>query len=172
MLIEFEYFSLHLFSMQLKKSIISFLLIFSYSFGFAHNLVPHCTEIHTEQEQGIIEHHDNHHEHQEGELISENHLHIAHADHYDDGLIDLLVCALENVNHNDATCNLDYYYSIKEFNAFEKIIKKINVDADWQFSFSVLDAEVKNSLFSEFLTNRKTKELTSVFSYRGPPLNS
>jgi len=168
----FEYFSLLLQFMQLKNSLISFLLIFSYSFGFAHNLVPHCTEIHTEQEQGGIEHHDKHHEHQEGELISENHSHIAHADHYDDGLIDLLVCALENAHHNDDTCDLDCYSPIKEYNASEKAIKKLNVDADWQFSFTVLNAEVKEALFSEVVTHRKTKGLISVFSYRGPPIHS
>ncbi len=158
--------------MQLKKTLISFLLICSYSFGFAHNLVPHCTEIHAEQEQGKIEHHDNHHEHQEGELISDNHSHLAHADHYDDGLIDLLVCALENVNHNDGSCNLDCYSPIKEFNAFEKASKKINVDASWQFSFPVLDTEVKKLLFSEAVTHNKTKGLICVFSYRGPPILS
>lgn len=158
--------------MQLKNSLISFLLIFSYSFGFAHNLVPHCTETHAEREQGVIEHHDKHHEHQEGELISENHSHIAHADHYDDGLFDLLVCALENAHHNDDTCDLDCYSPIKEYNALEKAIKKLNGDADWQFSFTVLNTEAKEALFSEVVTQRKTKGLISVFSYRGPPIHS
>jgi len=57
--------------MQMRNSLISFLLIFSYSFGFAHNFVPHCTDVHVAQGHGHSEHHDNHHEHEKGEVRSE-----------------------------------------------------------------------------------------------------
>ena len=45
-------------SLQLSKVVISILLLLTYSFGFAHNLVPHCND-----------------------TVEENHTHSTHSTH-------------------------------------------------------------------------------------------
>lgn len=155
--------------MKMRNSLISFLLIFSYSFGFAHNFVPHCTDVHVAQGHGHGEHHDNHHEHEKGEVIADDHSHIANADHYDDGLIDFLVCALENVNHNDDTCNLDCYTPITEFNNSEKTDETPNLVDDFHFAIIEVDLYSIKSSYSDAVSHRATEGLIHDYSYRGPP---
>lgn len=156
----------------MRNALISFLLIFSYSFGFAHNFVPHCTELHAEHGSELSEHHDNHHEHEDGEIIGENHSHIAHADHFDDGLIDLLVCALEDVNHHDGACDLDCYTPITQFNSSEQEIGKLNLVVDFQFSIVEIDLSSLKSCYSDALSHRATEGLIHTYSYRGPPTHT
>ena len=72
---------------------LSMLLLFAYSLGMAHSLIPHChhgLQTTTEDHQHLIGH--LHHEHKSNE--HETHDHVSHGGHLDEGLFDLLVCIL------------------------------------------------------------------------------
>ena len=82
--------------MQMKKTILSLVLLLSYSLGFAHNLLPHCSN----PDQLSHNHHELH-EHYNGEGSSElDHAHITHNNHKDEGLYDFLLCLLSEVDHH------------------------------------------------------------------------
>lgn len=97
--------------MQTAKHLISYLLLFVYSFGFAHYLIPHCdnesdvTHIHTELEPVGHSHHDS----DVHEDEADQHKHIQHESHFDEGLYDFLFCFLSGVEHQESTCVLDNY---------------------------------------------------------------
>jgi hypothetical protein len=151
--------------MQLKNAVISFLLICSYSLGFAHNVIPHCDEAHG---NGANHSHE-HHIHIGPDETNEEHTHIAHNDHFDDGILELLICALEVVNHHDGACDLEFYTQIKEFNGSEKADNK-SVETS---VFSIGD----NNVFLNRLSNKysdlvilcNTKEYDEPCPNRGPP---
>ena len=79
--------------MHLKKALISSMLLLVYTFSFAHELIPHCH--HTFGNVGKSHVHVMKHEHH-GE---DDHSHISHNGHHDEGLIDLLVCVLIETEH-------------------------------------------------------------------------
>ncbi|MBL1280527.1 MAG: hypothetical protein COA33_009655 [Fluviicola sp.] len=94
--------------MQFKRVIISFLLIFSYSFGFAHSLIPHCdnllngNHIHNTAEK---------HKHQHNSSLEENHenhSHVSHGNHFDEGVYDLLMCLFSDLDHGDSECSMQH----------------------------------------------------------------
>ena len=86
--------------MQNKKVFISFILLLIYSFGFAHNLIPHNEDV---DENGQVTHIHEHHVHTEGEA-EHDHLHIQHQNHIDEGIFDLIVCFLSEVKHPASDC--------------------------------------------------------------------
>jgi hypothetical protein len=155
--------------MQMRKALISFLLILSYSFGFAHNLVPHCTEFHIEHADEIHEHHDDHHDHEVGEIIDDDHSHVVHNDHYDDNLLDYFLCALEDVNHHDDGCNLECYTQIPEFNGSEKSADKSLDHFDFQSCFVSLERTSSESNYTDVSVLHLSEESTAQCPYRGPP---
>lgn len=130
--------------MQFKKTIISLLLICSYSFGFAHNLIPHCTTPHSLGNQIETGHHTHdHHAHEEHHSNEKDHSHVKHGDHFDHGFLDYLVCLLEDVHHDDSSCDLECYTPINEYKSseyeknqnLEPII--VNSSVVWSFEASL-----------------------------------
>lgn len=90
--------------MQFKRTFIAFCLLFAYSLGFSHNLVPHCHHAEGVTEHGnhsgIHSHEHEHHHH--NELSAEElamHEHVAHEDHFDDSLIEFIICVLSDTEH-------------------------------------------------------------------------
>ena len=96
---------LSLFQVQFKKTIISLVLILSYTVGFAHNFIPHCSDVHTGENHSKVEHNHEHHNHDGHDSLIKDHSHVEHGDHFDEGLIDYLVCLLEGVQHHDHSCD-------------------------------------------------------------------
>ena len=74
--------------MNFHKLIISIILLLTYSFGFAHNLVPHCNDSGEESHNHAPNH--NHHYHADEEEIDSAHSDIAHDDHFDEGINDFI----------------------------------------------------------------------------------
>lgn len=91
--------------MQFKKAIISLILILSYTVGFAHNFIPHCSDVHTDESHSKVEHNHAHYTHEGHDALEEDHSHVEHGDHFDQGLIDYLVCLFEGVQHHDHSCD-------------------------------------------------------------------
>lgn len=80
--------------MQLKKTIISFLLIIAYSVGFAHELIPHY---HVEDGVNIGANEELHHHVTPNERDLND---ITHDDHLDDNFLDFLVCIISHSEHS------------------------------------------------------------------------
>lgn len=76
--------------MEFKKSVLSFLLLFAYTIGFAHDFIPHY---HVE---------DFHFGAASKELISDNDKSnsIEHGEHLDSGVYEYLVCIFSDANHS------------------------------------------------------------------------
>ena len=81
--------------MRLKSIFISTFLVFTYTLSFAHSLIPHCSEPHQHENDANTHHHHSH----EQEGAHEGHDHIQHLDHFDEGLYDLLICFLSDLDH-------------------------------------------------------------------------
>ena len=101
--------------MQTSKLIISSFLLFVYSFGFAHYLIPHCEKessaIHVYYEQEVIGH--QHHDINSYNEHSDEHEHLQHEGHVDDGILDFLICFLSEVEHQENASSLEVYLSVK-----------------------------------------------------------
>jgi hypothetical protein len=98
-----------------KKIILSILLLFTYSLGFAHSFIPHQhtteTHEHVHEENGHTHHH-----HSTKEQAHQDHEHITHGDHFDEGLYDLIVCFLHDANQHQQECDLLYVIPTKTNN--------------------------------------------------------
>lgn len=88
-----------------KRVFISLILILTYTVGFAHNFIPHCTDAHTDEIHSESEHHHAHHTHDGHDSNEEDHSHVEHGDHFDDGLLDYLICLFEGAQHHDHSCD-------------------------------------------------------------------
>jgi hypothetical protein len=88
-----------------KRVFISLILILTYTVGFAHNFIPHCTDVHTDESHSEVEHHHTHHTHEGHDSTEEDHSHVEHGDHFDQGLLDYLICLFEGAQHHDHSCD-------------------------------------------------------------------
>ncbi|MFT5779105.1 MAG: hypothetical protein ACI837_002062 [Crocinitomicaceae bacterium] len=163
--------------MRVGKSLISLLLICSYTTGFCHSFLPACGEFHVAHthasDSAHQEHdHDNHHHHSSTESINNEHSHIVHNDHYDDNLLDFLICTLKESKHHHGPCDLQDATIIHEFAGIEK-------QADKSFSligFVPSDFHLTGRPARTFITtssiSTQSKEFLQHNSLRGPPLHS
>lgn len=103
-----------------KRTIISLILTFSYAVGFAHNLIPHHSDVHEFGNHAEVAHNHAHHVHDDLNSLEEGHSHVVHGDHFDEGLLDYLICLFEGVHHHhscDAQCtpqNSSFKYSTEK----------------------------------------------------------
>lgn len=90
--------------MPLFKQIGSLLLLLVYSVGIAHGAIPH-THFADELEVPVYEHgmeHGSHHQHHHHNADdSGDHTHVQHEGHFDNGLMDMLICILSESDHTD-----------------------------------------------------------------------
>ncbi len=98
--------------MQRGKILIVFILLFSYTFGFAHNIIPHCDTDHSESScfsnaHELTHEHEGHHQHNDNELASNDHNHIPHSNHFDDNLLEYVKCLFESPAHGNDLCSMD-----------------------------------------------------------------
>lgn len=107
--------------MNYHKLIITILLLLTYSFGFAHNLVPHCNDF-TEESHDHSSNH-NHHFHSEGEELHDDHIDIAHDDHFDGGLFDFITCLVHESELPEDECSVEHCFTINPSTSSLKINK-------------------------------------------------
>ncbi len=118
--------------------IISSILLLAYCLSFAHNLIPHCH--HAIGQLAIPHTHAVQHEHhEEGDHHGdENHTHIAHQGHLDEGLVDLLVCLLTETEHPGSDAGEHFVMPNTELHKLD-ISSKIQITSMliyWLFDFS------------------------------------
>ena len=151
--------------MQLRKTLISFLLIFSYSIGFAHNAIPHCDEAH---ESDLHHTHEHNHQHHSSDEVSSEHSHIAHNDHYDHGIIDLLICALESSNHDDGDCKTECYIPILDYNSI-KTVNSSEFSSDLAINNNFFELSIETANYTTASILNSSKEYLLLYPDRGPP---
>ena len=92
--------------MHLKRVFISIILIFSYTVGFAHSIIPHCDNLFNGSHiHNISEEHNHNHLTNESH---EDHEHITHGNHFDEGIYDLIICLFSDLDHGASECNMQH----------------------------------------------------------------
>ena len=151
--------------MRLRKTLISFLLIFSYSIGFAHNAIPHCDEEHG---NNVHHSHEQNHQHASSEELNSEHSHFAHNDHFDHGFIDLLICALESSSHHNGACESECYNTITDYSSI-KTVNNSNHSSDFISSNDIFESNITTVDYSTNILLNSSKEYLILYPYRGPP---
>lgn len=150
--------------MHIKRTVLSLVLLLSYSLGFAHNLLPHCSN----PDQFSHNHHQLHEHHSNAELPDSQHEHIAHANHEDEGIYDFLLCLLSDVDHHyHDELNTDFTFSKISEVSLDFI--KVNINA-------VLADDMAPNYYSSFLPSEQVYfhyaysiPLVGHLRDRGPP---
>jgi len=161
--------ALPLHSVQLKRTLISLVLLLAYGLGFAHNVIPHCHD-----GEGMHEHHASHsHSHDHDHDHAHDHDasdHIAHKDHLDENLIDLLMCVLSETEHSEPH---------QEHVMVNTIAPKPNdVKAQWQLAWMaaivlLIDPETDDqSQWPTMVTTSTQEGCVGFHPLRGPPVIS
>lgn len=152
------------------KFFISFLLLLTYTFGFAHDLIPHCQELAIGEKQNISHHHHEHHQHEPDVKLSSEHDHIVHEGHYDENIYDLIVCILSELEHPaDDDCHVSHYIPTKLNTDLTKQVSKTKIIAILVSVFSLTDQ--RKSLYeynSEVAVQYSSPPLGNSPN-RGPP---
>lgn len=143
--------------MNFRKSIISLLFLLTYSAGFAHNLLPHAHS--NEYLIDVFDHKENHHLHKVADNIFD-HKHIAHKGHYDNLLIDFLICLITESNHTSSG-NFEILHSNTSVYSIKNISK---------FNNSFLQATCIQLLENRVSAVSKKREGT--FFYLAPQVNN
>ncbi len=154
-----------------KRVFISIILLFAYSLGFAHNLIPH-THSHETKEEIVVHkesghphhHHNNLHQHKK----HVDHEHISHGDHFDEGFYDLLICFLHTADNQAKDCDAHYYITT-DHNRTLTNKQKIQLLATLVVLYSEPEEVV---LFSELYSFSELKippPLITNSPLRGPP---
>ena len=150
--------------MQMKKTILSLVLLLSYSLGFTHNLLPHCSN----PDQFSHNHHELHEHHSEEHSHDIEHEHIAHDNHEDEGLYDFLLCLLSEVDH----------HSHDELNAEFTFSKTSKVNLGFlKVKFNAIAAEKISAEYFLSFTSVKSIDFQHYYysphiwhlRHRGPP---
>ncbi|MCK5369947.1 MAG: hypothetical protein KAQ62_15410 [Cyclobacteriaceae bacterium] len=154
--------------MNFGKAVISFLLLLTYSFGFAHNLIPHYQELDPHNYISTINHHQ-HHQHVLEEKISSDHKHISHDNHFDEGLFDLLVCFFSETEHPLSGCEIQHHLPPETIDVSTKKLSKGNFVA---ILFAIILKAKQSEQNFICKTDSKAIYLSPLLEdspYRGPP---
>jgi hypothetical protein len=153
-----------------KRVFISLILILTYTVGFAHNFIPHCTGIHADVSHSGLEHHHTHHTHHTHDghdSTEENHSHVEHGDHFDQGLLDYLICLFEGAQHHGHSCDtqctpLDsvFKYSSEKSTQGDQLISA---------ELSILSLEIQSGAISTTTELDQTQIDLNSSSGRAPP---
>lgn len=153
--------------MQLSKIVISLILLLTYSFGFAHNLVPHCNDSGEENHNHTPSH--NHHQHAEGEELDSDHSDITHNDHFDEGITDFITCLVNESESPEEECSVEHCFTFSINNFSLKDISKIQTTI---VLFAVFQPIVQDESIAYSSTDVEINYLSPPLEdspHRGPP---
>jgi hypothetical protein len=91
--------------MSCKRTVISLFLLLTYTLGFGHDVIPH-------QHNSDTHHHAETHHHHDGATHKHEHKqhdHVAHGNHFDSSLYDLIICFLSEASHATEECEFTHY---------------------------------------------------------------
>ena len=160
--------------MQIKKVIIATLFLLTYTIGFAHNLIPHCSaacgELPVAAHQETGHHHHAHHEHDHGE--DSGHDHIEHNGHLDGGLLDYVVCLLSEMEHPATDCQIEVCLPASTANTVPEALSNVTCIALLYSVFELAEQdEPLQAGHSEAVTSYTAPPIAEC-PHRGPPTPS
>jgi hypothetical protein len=154
--------------MQLYKIIISLLLLLTYSFGFAHNFIPHN---HVDDSENHVNFHgeNGHHHHNNDSNV--NHEHISHGHHDTEDFYDLLFCYSHDTHNHENDCEEQHYMPAKTSRIS---LKKSQTNKVVAVLFSlILKKEInENYVITSDFNSIYLSLQTESTSLRGPPFIS
>jgi len=157
--------------MQLKRAIISFVLILSYSLSFAQSLVPHCSDLNSLEHSHDLERAHQHQHKAQHDDSNENHSHITHNNHFDEGVYDLLICLMSDSEHGASDCCNQQLPSVSRVSIvlFQNDLAKAVSTFIAVFSLSI--SSEKDDYFDLIETIYRSPQVNAL-SLRGPPIYS
>lgn len=169
----YQHIFVYLLLMQFAKAIISLLLLFTYSIGFAHDLIPHC---HADEaielittEHGENHHHLEHHNHAKIENLDDDD--VLHENHLDDSLFDYVVCLLSKLQHNQGLAHLHFIHATTD-NDSEKECARTSLLAVLLVTYVEFTSEEPFILFDRYIANNSQSPFIVASPHRGPPFLS
>ncbi len=158
--------------MKINKIAISLLLLFTYTFGFAHSVIPHLegghTNLHSSNNKITIQSHV-HHQHTPDEIKDSNHEHLSHNNHFDTNITDYVLCVLKTMEHKDANCNVQQYIPFKRSDKNLGNLNKTALTALLHIIFTGIELPIKSiTQYSNNVLLFKTPPLLNSPN-RGPP---
>jgi hypothetical protein len=153
--------------MQIKRVVISCFLLFTYSLGFAHNLIPHCEASNIEHQENSHHHHE-HHQHDSDDKDID-HEDIVHNGHLDAGFYDYFLCFLSDTEHPIHDCNLNHYLPANTYDKVDTELSKAKFIAVLITVFSTTEQdEALPKTRSEFASIYLSPPIGDS-PHRGPP---
>jgi hypothetical protein len=152
--------------MQLSKIIISFFLLFVYTAGVAHELIPHHQdEVSETCEYDTHSSTETHNDGDCGELTC-----FTHTDHCDDGFIDLLSCLFSDESHPDDDCTNEAYLPSASHDSGLSHFAKIKLVAVYATIFNVVQIPQTQPFFGYEIPIGYLSPPLHNSSNRGPPV--
>jgi len=150
--------------MKILKTVISLFLLLTYSIGFAHNLVPHCSTFSPhESHPPSHQHHNDLGEH------DEDHVHVLHNSHIDEGVFDFVLCLATEAGDEENECIEEHCFTV---NTNTVSLKKTAHLATAIVLFSITNepviATINNSLINEESLFYASPPISNT-PLRGPP---
>ena len=158
--------------MNIKRIIISIILLLTYSLGFAHNFIPHQHDSETETHNHVHDDKHEHHHHNKTNGLEVDHEHIPHGNHFDEGLYDLLVCFLHETDFHSDDCDNHYLTPTKANSRFSDRSLQLFAIVNTLFS-TTLESEESSTDFIELdITSKYRSPSIENSPLRGPPVLS
>lgn len=159
--------------MQIKKAIISFLLLITYSLSFALSLAPRCQEVVcvdlSSESVKEKQHNHNHHQHSKTDKAENEHQHFVHADHYDEGFYDFVVCLISEIKHPAHDCNVQNYLPSKTYTLSSKSFNKHKSLAVLLAVVLQLKSDITSIVLNHSIPFTYTSLSRESSPHRGPP---
>ena len=152
--------------MQFSKIFISFFLLFVYTAGVAHELIPH----HQDEVKEVCEFtaensHESNHDTECGELTC-----FTHTDHCDDGLVDLLSCLFSDENHPDDDCTNEVYLPSSSHNMDMDTFSKVKLTSVFVTVFQLIPVQNTPTFYGFEIPDWYASPPIQNSSNRGPPV--
>ncbi len=154
--------------MKITKIILSLFLLFTYSLGIAHNIIPHQHD--DGSHQHVSENHHNHgHEHHSSNIAHTDHHHISHGDHFDENMYELLLCFLHQSENHENDCKKQHYTPSKTYRSLTSKNKTSSFESTLcDNTFPIKTTEFSINFFNPAKRPPKLL-LNSCSTLRGPP---
>ncbi len=151
------------------KQIISVFLLFTYSVGFSHSMIPHCTATETSCHKDVHHHeHHEHHEHNDAEVHDDSD-HVMHNDHFDESFYDLMLCVLSELEHHAGDCGTEACLLANRTETSGKAVAKTKLAAVLVALLQVSFQEPSISTFNAEVASIYLAPNIHGSPHRGPP---
>ena len=158
--------------MSIRRSIISFIMLLTYTVSFAHDIIPHCHPDSSLISGVEFEHQEHEHGHQHVSVDhSDESLLVQHIDHTDNGLIDFVICLFESVEHGSSSDQELIFSTNDQFQSSQELgLKSLSTEGLRLHAFELFDSKNQYVVSTYFKKQFVPLPVLSDCSIlRGPP---